>query len=141
MNPNDSPRFHIKAPNQVREILWTETGDGTWQPNSLLREEVRESIRELNDRPLCDLLDPSSDEFRYLNAREHASRLAAALREFQDACLAHAMELIQVLARDPAIIVSDELSERLGIEPGRRMLSDFQTELAAVSNRPNTDNI
>lgn len=141
MNPNDSPRFNIQSPNQFLEILSTETGDGTWMPNTWLTDEVREAIREFEDRSLRDLLDPTSDAFGYFGAREHASRLVATLRQFQDACLTHPLEIIRVLARDPAIIVSDELGAKLGIDPGRRMLSNFQTEIAAISNRPNTDNI
>jgi len=133
MNASISPRILIRPPDPVGRIISTENDTGDWQPDSWLHEDVRLATEALDDSSLRILLDPESNEFRYFDAMEHADYLNTALRTFQGMCLAHTMELIQVLGRDPAIEISDELGEKLGVAPGRRLLSDFFEELSAIS--------
>jgi hypothetical protein len=133
MNASESPRILILPPDTVGRIISTENGAGEWQPDSWLNDDVRQAIEALDDSFLRDLFDTESNSFRYSDTKEHAGQLATALKAFQDTCLTHTMEIIQILARDPTIQVSEELGAKLEVVPGRRALSVFFGELQAIS--------
>ncbi|MEI7908097.1 MAG: hypothetical protein WCK77_00545 [Verrucomicrobiota bacterium] len=139
MNSNDSPRILIQSPNARDEILLTERGDGSWQPNTWLNDDLRQAIENLPDRALFKFLDPASNEFRYLSRSKFADQLATALHEFLISCENHEFDLIRTLGRDPAIFVSEDLAEKLGIQIGRRLVSVFLGELGAIQQKDDTE--
>ena len=132
MNSNDPPRILIQPPNARDEILSTESGDGAWKPNTWLNDDVRQALENLPDRDLFDFLDPASERFRYLSRSRFANQLVTVLREFLISCETHQLDIIRTLGKDPAIIVSEELAEMLGIQSGKRFVSFLLGELGAM---------
>lgn len=128
----ESPRILIQSPNAIGEILSTETGDGIWKPKNSLNDDVRHSLENLPDRELYRLLDSTSNEFQVLSVPEFTRRFAEALKKFLVSCENHEADLVRTLGRDPAIIVSEDLAEKLGIQSGKRFVSSFLEELDAL---------